>query len=73
MDNTRFNKVNKKPGQLYANLKSLNTGDDNYNDLKLNLCTYNKILKKCIREAKNYFTTIHLKNIQTTLKVLGEL
>ena len=36
----------KNRDKLYANLKSLNTGDENYIDLKLNLCTYNKILKK---------------------------
>ena len=45
----------KNRDKLYANLKSLNTGDENYNDLELSLCTCNKILKKSIREAEKIY------------------
>ena len=40
---------------LYMKLKSAETNDDNYNTLKINLNTYNKILKKSIREAKKTY------------------
>ena len=58
----------KNRDKLYANLKSLNTGDENYNDLKFNLCTYNKILKKCIKEAKKIYYYNSFKKYTNDIK-----
>ena len=58
----------KNRDKLYANLKSLNTGDENYNDLKLNLCTYNKIIKKCIRKAEKIYYYNSFKKYTNDIK-----
>ena len=55
MDNSGIIHSIKYRDNLYMKLKSAETNDDNYNTLKINLNTYNKILKKSIREAKKTY------------------
>ena len=42
--------------KMYSKFKNTPENDENYNARKINLATYNKILKQCIRQAKcDYF------------------
>ena len=63
--------------KLYQKLKTLNIDDPMYNTLHINLKTYNRILKKIIREAKkSYYETVLLKykhDIKNTWIVIKEL
>ena len=54
-------------------LKSAETNDDNYNTLKINLNTYNKILKKSIREAKKTYFYNYFKKYNGDIKNTWEL
>ena len=62
---------------LYKELRKCNLGTDKHYTLKINLQTYNKIIKNTIKQAKlDYYTSQfnRLKNdISNTWKTIGEV
>lgn len=62
---------------LYKQLQGIPPQDERYDPLKINLNTYNKILKKSIREAKKlYYTEAfekHKQDLKTTWKLISEI
>ena len=62
--------------KLYVTLKKTNLNDPNYEHIKVNLQTYNKMIKQTIRLAKNnYYKTFqnykhNLKNTWQTIKCI---
>ena len=57
--------------KLYMKLKQTPTDSEKYINRKTNLVTYQRILKKLIRNAKKTYYQNHLKNVRMTLNKHG--
>jgi len=59
--------------KLFCKLKKTNSENENYETLKVNLKTYNNMLKKAIHDEKRQFYETRFTELKNDLKVLGPL